>query len=281
MNTIAFPGLSLGPFKIAESLNLFGLNIHFYGIIIALGIVIAYIFCSKMGKTYDLDPENLLDAILIGLPCAIVGARLYYVIFQWEYYIKHPAEIIAIWEGGIAIYGGVIGGIIAVCCYCKAKKIKLTKMLDTCSFGMLIGQMIGRWGNFVNAEAYGRETTLPWRMELCDLGISVHPTFLYESLWNLGVFLILVFIYRKRQKFSGEMFFAYITGYGLGRFWIEGLRTDSLYIGMFRASQLLALLCVIAGISCIMYFRKKVKNLPKEITEATEKEAEETIETNE
>lgn len=259
MNTIAFPGLSLGPFRIYESFNILGLDIHLYGVIIAIGIVVAYLFCSKMGKTYDIDPENLLDTVLIGLPAAVVGARLYYVIFQWDSYKDDLLSVFKIWEGGLAIYGGVIGGIIAAYFYCKVKKIKITKMLDTCSFGMLIGQMIGRWGNFVNAEAFGGKTTLPWRMELCDIGISVHPTFLYESLWNLLLFLMLVFIYRKRQKFSGEMFFAYITGYGLGRFWIEGLRTDSLCIGPIRVSQILALLCVIAGISCIVYFRKKTK----------------------
>lgn len=259
MNTIAFPGLSLGPFEIYESFKFFGLNIHFYGVIIALGILVAYLFCYRMAKKYDLEQENLLDVILIGLPAAIICARLYYVIFQWEHYKGDFLSIFKIWEGGLAIYGGIIGALISTYIYCRIKKIKMTKVLDTCSFGLLIGQMIGRWGNFVNAEAYGAETTLPWRMELCDLGKSVHPTFLYESLWNFGIFLIFVFIYQKHQKFSGEMFLAYIAGYGLGRFWIEALRTDSLFLGPLKVSQILALICVLCGVGFIIYFRNKAK----------------------
>ncbi|MBE7027933.1 MAG: prolipoprotein diacylglyceryl transferase [Ruminococcaceae bacterium] len=263
MNNIAFPGLSIGPLKIYESFNLFGLTIHYYGLIIAIGIVIAYIFCSNMAKNYDIDKENILDAVLVGLPSAVVCARLYYVIFSWDYYKYDFASVFKIWEGGLAIYGAVIGAVTAVFIYCRIKKIKVTKIYDTCSFGLLIGQIIGRFGNFVNAEAYGAETTLPWRMELIDLGISVHPTFLYESLWNLGVFLFLVLFYRKKQKFSGEMFLAYISAYGLGRFFIEALRSDSLYLGPIKVSQLLALLCFIAGVCSIIYFRYKNKNIEK------------------
>ena len=269
MNTIAFPGLSIGPFTISESINIFGLNIHWYGIIIAFGIVVAYLFCSRMAKNYDLDSETLLDVVLVGLPAAIVGARLYYVIFEWNEYKDNLLSIFQIWNGGLAIYCGVIGALISTYFYCKIKKIKMTKILDTCSFGFLIGQMIGRWGNFVNAEAYGSPTNLPWGMEIS--GECVHPTFLYESLWNLAIFLILVFIYRKRQKFSGEMFLAYIAGYGLGRLWIEGLRTDSLWLGPIRVSQLVALLCFIGGISAIIFFRRKAKTTTN-ITENIESE---------
>ncbi len=257
MNTISFPGLSIGPFKVYESFEFLGLNIHFYGLIIAIGIVVAYIFCSKIAKSYGLDSESLLDVVLVGLPSAIIGARLYYVVFSWDSYKDDLWSVFKIWEGGIAIYGAIIGATIAVSIYCKIKKIKLTNVLDTCSFGLLIGQMIGRFGNFVNAEAYGGKTTLPWRMELCDLGISVHPTFLYESLWNLGIFLILVFFCKKRQKFDGEMFLTYISLYGLGRLWIEGLRSDSLYIGPIRVSQMLALLCFLAAGSLIICLRHK------------------------
>lgn len=259
MNTIAFSGLSIGPFKVYEAIEIFGIKLHLYGLIIAVGIVLAFLFCLRMAKSYELSQDNLLDVVLIGLPSAIVGARLYYVIFRLDYYIKHPDEIIKIWEGGLAIYGGVIAAVIAVYIYCRIKKIPVTKILDTCSFGLLIGQMIGRWGNFVNAEAYGSETMLPWRMDLCDLGISVHPTFLYESLWNLAVFLILVFVYKKRQKFAGEMFLAYIAFYGLGRFWIEALRSDSLYLGPLKISQIVALLCFVFGLGAIIYFRVNKK----------------------
>lgn len=260
MNTIAFPGLSIGPFKIYESFKILGLNIHFYGVIIALGIVAAYVFCSKIAKSYSVDAETLLDVLLVGLPSAIIGARLYYVVFSWDSYKDDFLSVFKIWEGGIAIYGAIIGAILGVVIYCRIKKVKITKILDTCSFGLLIGQMIGRFGNFVNAEAYGGKTTLPWRMELCDLGISVHPTFLYESLWNLGVFLLLIFFFKKRQKFEGEMFLTYISAYGLGRLWIEGLRSDSLYLGPIRVSQLVALLCFLVAGSFVIYFRHKSTN---------------------
>lgn len=263
MNTIAFPGLSLGPFKIYESFKIFGLSIHLYGLIIAIGIVLAYLFCTKIAKEYDISAETLLDVILVGLPSAIICARLYYVIFSWEAYKDDLLSIFKIWEGGIAIYGSIIGAVIGVLIYCKVKKIKPFKIFDVGAFGLLIGQAVGRWGNFVNAEAYGRETALPWRMELCDLNICVHPTFLYESLWNIAGLLFLYFFYRKKQKFDGEIFFAYIVSYGLGRFWIEAMRTDSLMLGPIKVSQLVALICVIAGLSVIIYKRRKLSKVTK------------------
>ena len=257
INKIAFPGLLIGPFEIHESFNIFGLTIHWYGVFIALGILLAYLFCSRMAKDYDLDKENILDVILAGLPGAIICARLYYVIFEWEQYKDDLLSVFKIWEGGIAIYGAIIGAVISTYIYCRIKKIKVTKLLDVGAFGLLIGQITGRWGNFVNAEAYGAQTSLPWGMELLNQGICVHPTFFYESLWNIGVFLFLWLFYRKKQKFSGEIFLAYIAGYGAGRLWIEGLRADSLYLGPLRISQIVALLCVIIGTGLIIYFRKK------------------------
>ena len=258
VNTIAFPGLSLGPFHISESIDIFGISIHLYGVIIALGILVAYFFCSKISKEYSLTNDNLLDLIIYGLPSAVICARIYYVIFEWESYKDSLLDIFKIWEGGIAIYGAVIGACISSVIYCKVKKISIFNVLDIGAFGLLLGQMIGRWGNFVNAEAFGMETDLLWRMELVDLGISVHPTFLYESLWNLGVFIIL-FMRRKKNKFLGETFISYITLYGLGRVWIEGLRTDSLYLGPLRISQIVALVCVITGLTIIIYKRIKIK----------------------
>ncbi len=258
VNTIGFPGLSIGPFKICETINLFGISIHLYGVIIALGILAAYFFCSRIAKEYNLTTDNLLDLIIFGLPSAIICARTYYVIFEWESYKDNLIDIFKIWNGGIAIYGAIIGACISSIIYCKVKKINLLNVLDIGAFGLLLGQMIGRWGNFVNAEAYGIVTDLPWRMELLDLGICVHPTFLYESLWNFGVFLILL-LRRKKMAFSGEIFVSYITLYGLGRFWIEGLRTDSLYLGMFRVSQIVALLCVLTGLSIIILKRIKLR----------------------
>ena len=255
-NTIAFPGLGIGPFSICETLNIFGLNIYWYGLIIATGILAAYIFCNRIANDYDLTSDNLLDIVIFGLPSAIICARIYYVIFEWNSYKDNLLEIFKIWEGGIAIYGAIIGAVISTVIYCRLKKINILNALDIGAFGLLIGQIFGRWGNFVNAEAYGAPTTLPWRMELVDLGICVHPTFLYESLWNLGVFVLLV-LARKKTTFKGETFLSYITLYGLGRSWIEGLRTDSLYIGNLRVSQLVALMCVIIGIILIIKNKKQ------------------------
>ncbi len=254
---ISFPGLGLGPLTIKDSFELFGtITVHWYGVIIALGILAAYLFCARVAKEYDLTVDHLLDILLFGLPSAIICARLYYVIFEWASYKDNFWDVFKIWEGGIAIYGAVIGACLSTYIYCRAKKLSIPKVFDLGAFGLLIGQIIGRWGNFVNAEAHGGITELPWRMYLIEQGICVHPTFLYESLWNLGVFILLV-CRRKKMTFSGEVFLSYITLYGLGRFWIEGLRTDSLYIGDFRVSQLLALACVISGVVLIIKNRKK------------------------
>lgn len=258
INHIAFPGLSLGPFAVSESFHLFGLTIHWYGVIIMLGVIAAYVFCSRIAKDYALTKDHLLDIILFGLPSAIICARIYYVLFEWESYRNNPIDILKIWEGGIAIYGAVIGACLSTYLYCRVKKIPVLKVFDIGAYGLLLGQMIGRWGNFVNAEAYGAETMLPWRMQLLDAGIMVHPTFLYESLWNLGVFILLV-IRRKKMTFHGEAFLWYIVLYGLGRFWIEGLRADSLYLGPVRISQIVALSCVICGIAFLIYNKKKLK----------------------
>lgn len=258
MNHIAFPGLGLGPFMINESFNLFGLTIHFYGLIIAVGILLAFLFCSRLMKKEGLSQDVPLDLILYGLPSAIVCARLYYVIFEWASYKDTPLDVFKIWEGGLAIYGAIIGACLSTYIYCKVKKISLATVFDIGAFGLLIGQICGRWGNFVNAEAYGGITELPWRMHLIDVGILVHPTFLYESLWNIGVFIVLL-LRRKHLKFPGENFISYLALYGLGRCMIEGLRDDSLYLGPFRISQIVALLCFVIGTAIIIYKRYKIK----------------------
>lgn len=251
VNAIAFPGLSLGPFMIKASFNLFGLTVHWYGVIIAAGILAAYLFCTHIAEDYGITKDNILDILIFGLPSAVVCARIYYVFFEWEYYKDSLLDVFKIWEGGIAIYGAVIGACLSAYIYCRVKKISAPKAFDVGAFGLLIGQIFGRWGNFVNAEAFGAVTDLPWRMEFLDLGISVHPTFLYESLWNLCLFVIL-FLRRKRMSFDGEVFLSYVTFYGLGRFWIEGLRTDSLYLGNFRISQILAAASVAVGVILII-----------------------------
>ena len=258
-NVISFPGLGIGPFEISETISIFGFNVHLYGLIIGIGILLAYTFGMKTCQKHGLTMENITDILLFGLPSAIICARLYYVIFELDQF-DNFWDVFKIWNGGIAIYGAVIGAVISTYIYCRVKKINVFRAYDIGAMGLLIGQICGRWGNFVNAEAFGAPTTLPWRMELTDLSteIAFHPTFLYESLWNLGVFIILL-LYRDKRKFDGELFYLYITLYGLGRFWIEGLRMDSLYLGIFRISQLVALACVIVGITMIILKRRKLK----------------------
>ena len=254
MNHVAFPGLGLD-FNINRvAFSVFGKDIYWYAIIIAVGFLLAAAYAIRRAPKFHIKEDNLLDALLCAVPAGIVCARLYYVIFNFDLYRSDPIRILYIWEGGLAIYGGIIGALIAVIIYCKVKKIKVMNMLDLGALGLLIGQCIGRWGNFVNGEAYGTATDLPWRMEIFDVEslsrIAVHPTFLYESLWNLLGFVLLHFR-SKHRKFSGEIFFLYVAWYGLGRGFIEGLRTDSLYFmdtGL-RVSQFLGFAtCLIAVI---------------------------------
>lgn len=258
-NIISFPGLNIGPFTICESFSLFGLNIHLYGLIIGIGILCAYLYAIKTCKKHTLTQDNITDILLYGLPSAIICARLYYVLFELDQF-KNFWDIFKIWNGGIAIYGAIIGAVISTYVYCRVKKINVFSAFDIGAIGLLIGQIFGRWGNFVNAEAFGAPTELIWGMQIENISseISFHPTFLYESLWNLGVLTILL-IRRDRRAFEGELFFLYITLYGLGRFWIEGLRMDSLYLGSIRISQLVAALCVIVGAVVIVYKRNKIK----------------------
>lgn len=257
INTISFPGLSIGPLSIPESISIFGFSVHLYGIIIGLGIILAYLYAMKTCEKHGLSQDNITDILLFGLPSAIVCARIYYVIFELDQF-ENFWDIFKIWNGGIAIYGAVIGAVISTYIYCKVKKLDTLSAFDIGAFGLLIGQICGRWGNFVNAEAFGAPTTSPWRMQIENISteIAFHPTFFYESFWNLCVFVVLL-LRRDRRSFNGEIFFGYITLYGLGRVWIEGLRVDSLYLGPIRISQLVALLCVITGVAVIILKRKK------------------------
>lgn len=234
--------------------------VYWYGIIIAAALISGYLTASYIAKKDGIEKDNILDILLFGTPAAIICARLYYVIFSFADYKDNPSKIFAIWEGGIAIYGAVIGAVIAAYIYCRAKKLDWKKAFDVCIIGVILGQAIGRWGNFVNKEAFGSVTSLPWKMGLYENGelIFVHPTFLYESLWNLiGVF-VLLFI-NKNKKFNGQTFYSYLAWYGIGRFFIEGLRTDSLYLGIFRVSQVLAFVTAIIGIIMIILSLKKLK----------------------
>lgn len=260
---ISFPmfgDLTLNP---PASFRLFGLDIYFYGVIIAFGMILAMVYCSRRAKAFGLCSDNLFDLLIWVIPLSIVGARLYYVAFKWNYYSVFPAEILQIWNGGLAIYGGIIMGLIVAVVWCRVKKISFFATADLLSFGLLIGQAVGRWGNFINREAFGAETDTFCRMGLTYPGgetIYVHPTFLYESLWNLiGLVILHIWSKKGKRKYDGQVFLMYVFWYGLGRAWIEGLRQDSLYIAStdIRVSQLLALISAVAAVVIMIYMAKK------------------------
>lgn len=259
MTKLSFPGFNIDWFEINPvALSIGNFNIHWYGIIIALGFVLAILYCIKIKSYADISADNICDIAIYGAPAGIICARLYYVIFSFSEYKDNLWDIFKIWEGGIAIYGGVIGAVLAVYIYCKVKKLNVSKVFDVCIIGVVIGQIIGRWGNFVNGEAYGVQTDILWRMGIIENGkeIFVHPTFLYESLWNTGVFVILNIILRHK-KFDGQVFLSYLLFYSLGRVWIESLRTDSLYLGALRVSQVLSVILIIVSLFAIIFNLKK------------------------
>ena len=257
-HTIGFPNLGLEFTLNRVACTVLGKDIYWYGIIICAGFILAALYVNSRTKDFGITSDNLTDCLIICVPLGIICARIYYVVFEWGYYAQHPGEIIAIWKGGIAIYGGIIGTLIGLFVYSRVKKLSLASLCDLAAFGLLIGQCIGRWGNFVNGEAHGGPTTLPWGMTI-DGQSMVHPTFLYESLWNLAGFVLLHF-YSKKRRFKGEIALLYAAWYGAGRAWIEGLRTDSLYIGSVRVSQLLAIISCVAAIAVLarQYHRIKV-----------------------
>ena len=260
---ISFPmlgGLRINP---PSYFTLFGRPIYFYGVLIGLGFLLAIVFCAKRAKRFGLKEDDVYDVAIWLIPCSILGARLYYVLFRLDYYREHMDEFLSVWNGGLAIDGGVIAGVLTVYLVCRHKKIPVPAMLDNLCYGLLIGQIIGRWGNFLNREAFGAVTDIFCRMGLTapdGTTVYVHPTFLYESLWNLGVLLFLLWFERTgRRRFDGHCVTLYFLLYGLGRFWIEGLRTDSLYIGNtgVRVSQALSLALVIASAALLLYMRRR------------------------
>ena len=247
-SVISFPflgGLEVNP---PRTLEIGPLTIHYYGLIIAVGLVLAVMYCCRRGKEFGLKEDDILDGVLWITPFAIVCARIYYCVFSWEEYAADPISVLYIWNGGIAIYGGVLGAILGMAVISRVKKVKLTAVLDLILLGFLIGQSIGRWGNFMNREAFGAATDSFFKMGLFNTRTNAveyyHPTFLYESLWNLCGFVLLHFLSKKRT-FDGQIALGYAAWYGLGRCIIEGLRVDSLWWGPFRVSQ------VLAGVSCI------------------------------
>lgn len=259
-NVISFPNIGL-VLNVNRSLfSVFGIPIYTYGILIGIGVVLGYMYATRETKKQGISQDDFLNMFMMALPAAIIGARLYYVVFSWDAYKNNLWEIFDIRGGGLAIYGGVIGAAAVVLIYCRVKKIKIGKALDVLAVGLLIGQSIGRWGNFVNGEAFGGVCNLPWAMTIeCDgrmVAEMVHPTFLYESLFN-GIGIVVLCLYKRIKTFEGEIFCGYMIWYGLGRMLIEGLRSDSLYLGGFRVSQILSFILVIAGVIIIIKNRKK------------------------
>lgn len=263
MNPITFPGLGLTFQLNRVAFSIGGKDIYWYGIIIAVGFLLGVLCASKQGERFGVKQDDLLDMLLFAAPIGIICARIYYVVFYLDLYTNtdgsfNLGKAVAIWDGGIAIYGGIIGSVLTCFIFCRVKKLSFPAMADACSFGLLIGQALGRWGNFVNQEAYGSTCTAPWRMGLTLYTgeyIEVHPTFLYESLWNAVGLVLLFFVLRKHRKFEGMLFCCYLFWYGMGRVWIEGLRTDSLYLFNtgIRVSQLVAVLTMVGAGAILIY----------------------------
>ena len=277
---ISFPSLGIDIDPVRE-FSLGPLSIHMYGLVIVFGLVLAVIYCMRRADQFGLTEDHILDGVLWVTPFAFLCARAYYCAFRWDLYAANPISVLYIWQGGIAIYGGVLGAIMGMLVFCKIKRISLGATLDLVLMGFLIGQAIGRWGNFFNREAFGAETDAWLRMglysPLTDTVTYHHPTFLYVSLWNALGFVVLHFLSKKRT-FDGQIALGYALWYGLGRTFIEGLRTDSLYIPgtALRVSQVLAAMSCIAAAVVLAYFVIK----PPKKTMFVHRVAEET-ETNE
>ena len=259
---ISFPSLGIDIDPVRQ-FSVGPLTIHLYGIIIALGLTLAVIYCMRRANRFGLTEDHVLDGVLWVTPFAIICARAYYCFFQWEeLYAADPISVLYIWKGGIAIYGGVLGAVVGILVFCRIKKLSVGAALDLVLLGFLIGQSIGRWGNFFNREAFGAETESFLRMGLLDNWTGTvtyhHPTFLYESVWNALGFVILHFLSKKRE-YDGQIALGYVVWYGLGRAFIEGLRTDSLYIPgtALRVSQLLAAGSCLTAAAVLAYFMLK------------------------
>lgn len=276
---INFPNLGIYLDHVGKNISIFGFSIAYYGIVIVTGMMIAIWIAQREAKRTGQNPEQYLDLAMIGIAAGILGARIYYVIFAWDYYKDDLLSIFNIRQGGLAIYGGIIGACIAVVIYNRKKKQSFGLLMDTASMSIVFGQIMGRWGNFFNREAFGDYTNNLFAMQLPVSAvraneitqkmwdhvvtvngveyIQVHPTFLYESLWNVGVLLFL-FWFRKRKKFNGEVFLMYLIGYGLGRIWIEGLRTDQLLLPVvgLPVSQLLSG-CLVVGCTILVVWKRK------------------------
>ena len=278
---ISFPGLfgewEFNPDPVALHI---GHGVYWYGVILALAFLAGLLLCMKQAKRYGLTEDHVLDFVLWAVPCCILGSRIYYVIFYLDLYRNEAGgldwgRIVAIWDGGIAIYGTVIAGALVAFFFTRIKKIPFGAMADLCVMGLLLGQIIGRWANFINREAFGGPTDLPWRMRVWTSAsqyVEVHPTFLYESLWNLIGLLLILFVISRGRRFDGENTWFYFLWYGLGRTWIEGLRTDSLYLfdwtlfgQPIRVSQALSALLAAAAAAALVYEIKVRRHAPEDL----------------
>ena len=294
---INFPNLGIYLENVGKTVSVFGFEIAFYGMIIGLSVVAGILMASYMAKKTGQNPDIYYDLAIYAVIFSVIGARLYYVIFSWEYYKDDLLSIFNLREGGLAIYGAVIAAVITVAIFCKIKKLSFGLLADTAVPGLVLGQLMGRWGNFFNREAFGEYTDSLFAMQLpldavrnsdvTDMMrrnievideisyIQVHPTFLYESLWNVGVLVVLLW-WRKYKKFDGELLLMYLFGYGVGRFWIEGLRTDQLLIPNtgIAVSQVLALVLVVVWAVLIWRMSKRVRKTMLEVEDMNEVEHE-------
>lgn len=280
---ISFPGLGL-EFSIDRvAFTLFGKPIYWYGVIIAVGFLLAVVYTMRRVKEFGLDSDRVIDVLLGSVVTGMIGARIYYVVFSWDMYKNNLLDVFKIWNGGIAIYGGVIGALLGGWLFCRLRRVKFLPMCDLCAAGLMLAQGIGRWGNFVNGEAFGSVTNLPWRMvsayeggagttkiqsylaslpeeTLSALGenVGVHPTFFYESVWCILGFFFLMWL-TSRRRFDGELILAYAAWYGAERAVVEGLRTDSLMLGNLRISQFVAVITCLTALVLLFMIRSRIR----------------------
>ena len=253
MKPILFPGLNITVNINSVAFNILGKDIYWYGLIITFGMLFAIFLAKKDKNKYGISWDDITSFLIYAIIFGFISARIYYVIFRWDYYSQNLSEIIKIWHGGIAIYGGIIGALITGIVFCKKKNINFLTFCDFLAPYLSLAQSIGRWGNFINREAYGDVTNSILRMGIYDNNLQdyiyVHPTFLYESIATLCIFILLINL-KKNKKFDGQIFYLYMIFYGVARFIIEGMRVDSLYLGNFRISQVLALIFSIVFLIC-------------------------------
>lgn len=290
LHQVEFPNLGW-EFTLSRGFEIFGFRIYWYAVIIACGLLLAVVYALRHAAAFQLNPDRMMDVALITIPFAFIGARLYYVLFSGnlDWYAQDLLRILNMRDGGLGIYGGIIVAFLVGPLVCRLRKVNILSMFDVASMGFLIGQAMGRWGNFFNQEAFGGNTNLPWAMtgDIIRSGqngsgyntaLPVHPTFLYESLWCIVGFLLLHLLVKRAYHFKGQIFCGYVVWYGVGRFFIEGLRTDSLMTGSMRTSQLVAVLAVIGGSVLYLVLRRLAVALPRTLEITPEETAEETPE---